>query len=302
MKWEKLGRIFHSNGQKPWMHSHAAVPIPLHLNGDFYRIYFATRDPQNHPHINYIEIDINSPDRVLKISENYVLGPGPSGYFDDNGVYPACIIEHNKKIFMYYLGRNNSAPPLYYMAIGLAVSEDRGKTFQRLFKAPIMARSEFDPWMVSTPFVIREEGIWRMWYLSGLGWDKATENFRSYYHIKYAESEDGITWKRHGLVCIDLQKGETNIASPSVIKENSIYKMWYSYVSGSKGYRVGYAESSNGYTWIRKDDRVGIDISSSGWDSKAMAYPYVFIHKGKKYMLYSGNGFGLEGFGMAIHA
>jgi predicted GH43/DUF377 family glycosyl hydrolase len=302
MTWEKLGRIFYAKRQKQWMHSHTAVPIPLQLNGNFYRIYFATRDSLNHPHIGYIEIDIDEPERVLKISNNYVLGPGPKGYFDDNGVYPGCIVEHENKLLMYYLGRSNGDSPLYYMSIGLAVSDDEGKTFKKIYKAPIMARSEFDPWMVSTAFVMKEPGVWRMWYLSGIGWDGGTENPHSFYHIKYAESKDGSEWKRDGLVCIDLRENETNIASPSVVKENGIYKMWYSYVFQSKEYRIGYAESSDGYTWARKDAKVGIDLSTSGWDSKSMAYPYVFKHKGKKYMVYSGNGFGREGFGIAIHA
>jgi hypothetical protein len=29
-------------------------------------------------------------------------------------------------------------------------------------------------------------------------------------------------------------------------------------------------------------------------------YPFVFDHRGTRYMLYSGNGFGREGFGLAV--
>ena len=301
MNWCKQGLIFSPSGQYPWMQTHAVCPIPLRLEGDLYRVYFGCRDAQNHPHIGYVEFDIKAPAKNLKISSEYILGPGPRGYFDDNGVYPGSIVEHEQKLFMYYMGRSNGVPPLYYMCIGLVISEDKGKTFRRLFKAPIMARSEFDPWMVSTPFVMKERGIWRMWYLSGFGWDESAGNLHSYYHIKYAEATDGIRWERNGLVCIDLNEGETNIASPCVLKEDGIYKMWYSFVAG-QGYRIGYAESLDGYTWTRKDDEVGIDVSPSGWDSKEMAYPSVFSHEGKKYMLYSGNGFGREGFGLAVEA
>ena len=31
-----------------------------------------------------------------------------------------------------------------------------------------------------------------------------------------------------------------------------------------------------------------------------MAYPYVYEHKGRKYMVYNGNGFGEAGFGYAV--
>jgi predicted GH43/DUF377 family glycosyl hydrolase len=299
MKWERLGRVFCPSGQYAWMQTHAAIPVPLHLSGDLFRVYFGTRDGQNHTHIGYVEFDIKRPNNILHISSEHVLGPGPRGYFDDSGVYPGQIVEREQKLFMYFLGRNNGVPPLYYMCIGLAVSEDHGKTFRRLFKSPLMGRSESDPWMVASPFVRNEGDRWRMWYLSGFKWDETGENPHSYYHIKYAESTDGIHWQRDGLVCIDLRRGETNIACPTVLKEGGTYKMWYSYVAG-QGYRIGYAESSDGYAWTRKDDEVGIDVSPSGWDSQDMAYPYVFKYAGKKYMLYSGNSFGKEGFGLAV--
>ena len=91
------------------------------------------------------------------------------------------------------------------------------------------------------------------------------------YHIKYAESTDGIHWKRHGTVAIELMESEYGIASASVLKENSLYKMWYSYRKGANyrtaihdSYRIGYAESLDGIKWLRKDGHVGLDLSVSG--------------------------------------
>ena len=48
------------------------------------------------------------------------------------------------------------------------------------------------------------------------------------------------------------------------------------------------------------DDKVGIDVSESGWDSEMIEYPYVFNHKSKKYMVYNGNGYGINGIGLAV--
>jgi hypothetical protein len=201
---------------------------------------------------------------------------------------------------MYYIGWNpGDRKPLFYSSIGLAVSENRGITFKKMFCAPIMARSEFDPCLVTAPCVRIDNGIWRMWYVSGFKWEEKGGRLQSYYHIKYAESKDGVHWVRNGLVCIDLKEGETNIARPCVLKENGTYKMWYSYDAGHE-YRIGYAESPDGYAWTRLDNEAGIDVSLSGWDSKALAYPWVFSHEGRKYMLYNGNEFGKEGFGLAV--
>jgi hypothetical protein len=300
MKWAKLGRVFCPDGHRTWMYSHAAVPTALRLRGGLYRIYFGTRDAENHPRIGFIEVDLDEPLRVLRVSETPALDRGPLGYFDDNGVLPGPVVEAAGKLRMYFLGRNNGTRPLYYMAIGLAESEDGGVTFSRVTHAPVMSRSEHDPWMVSTPCVLYEGGRWRMWYLSGLGWDTSGDAIHSLYHVKYAESSDGLHWLRDGRVCIPLEAGETNIANPAVVREGDVYRMWYSKVVSGKGYRIGYAESKDGYEWQRMDSEVGISASSSGWDSECMAYPCVFEHKGRKYMLYSGNGFGREGFGIAV--
>jgi hypothetical protein len=92
-----------------------------------------------------------------------------------------------------------------------------------------------------------------------------------------------------------------------VIKENGKYRMWYCYRGSvdyrsdrENSYRIGYAESPDGINWERKDAEVGIDRSDEGWDAIMMEYPYVYEHRGRKYMLYNGDGFGETGFGYAV--
>jgi hypothetical protein len=78
--------------------------------------------------------------------------------------------------------------------------------------------------------------------------------------------------------------------------------MWYSYRAQKNidTYRIGYAESNDGISWVRKDEEIGIDVSNEGWDSEMICYPYIFDHNGKRYMLYNGNGYGKTGFGLAV--
>jgi hypothetical protein len=302
MRWVKKGLIFSPAGRYPWMRTHAALPVALRLGGDVYRVYFASRDEQNRSHVGYAELDSRSPERMLRLSSGPVLAPGPLGCFDADGVYPASIVQDEQKLYMYYIGWNaGKREPIFYASIGLAVSEDAGRSFQKASIAPIMARSEYDPCLVTSPCVLLDNGVWRMWYVSGLRWEETGGELHSYYHIKYAESKDGVNWQRNGRVCIDLRPGERNIARPCVLKENGRYKMWYSHDSG-QGYRIGYAESADGYVWTRMDDEAGIDVSATGWDSEALAYPWVFDHNGRKHMLYCGNGFGRDGFGLAVEA
>jgi hypothetical protein len=119
--------------------------------------------------------------------------------------------------------------------------------------------------------------------------------------IKYAESDDGLHWRRDGRIAIDLEgNGEYAIARPCVVRNAGGYHMWYSYRGNA--YRIGYARSDDGFTWRRCDSEAGIGVSPSGWDSEAIQYAYVFSHRGRLYMLYNGNQYGRTGFGLAVRA
>jgi hypothetical protein len=77
--------------------------------------------------------------------------------------------------------------------------------------------------------------------------------------------------------------------------------MWFSYRSGSgEKYRIGYAHCENNKHWRLRLENSGIDVSCDGWDAEMIAYPFVFDHRGVRYMLYNGNGYGKSGFGLAM--
>jgi hypothetical protein len=138
-----------------------------------------------------------------------------------------------------------------------------------------------------------------MWYVSGTGWEIKEGRPHHRYHIKYAESADGIHWERKGIVCIDYQSPEEYaFARPCVLRSEGIYKMWYS--CRGQSYRIGYAESLDGIEWTRRDNESGIDVSPLGWDSEMVAYPYVFENRGAHYMFYNGNDYGRTGIGLAV--
>jgi len=307
MKWIKKGLIFKVENNHDWMQTHAQVPIVDKINEERLRIYFGTRDKFNRTITTYIEVEADNPQNILYVHDKPVLGLGELGCFDDSGAMPSWIVNHEGAKYLYYIGWNVSTTVPYRNSIGLAISNDNGQTFTRLYDGPIMDRTYSEPHFCALSCVIVESGIWRMWYLSCVKWEVYNGKPEPYYHIKYAESPDGIDWDRRGIVCIDFKSSdEAGIVRPSIIKENGFYKMWYSYrgikdyrTNKEHSYRIGYAESDDGIDWTRKDKIVGIGVSETGWDSAMIAYPYVYEHKGRKYMVYNGNGFGRSGFGYA---
>jgi len=127
------------------------------------------------------------------------------------------------------------------------------------------------------------------------------ENPLPQYVIRHAESADGLHWSDGGPVCIghDLPD-EFGISRPWVVRDADCYRMWYAIRSRSTPYRIGYAESTDGLTWVRKDDEAGIQRSEDGWDAEMICFPAVIDVHGKRLMFYNGNRHGATGFGVAV--
>jgi predicted GH43/DUF377 family glycosyl hydrolase len=302
-RWEKMGLIFRPDESTWWMKSHAALPTPLQLGNGLVRVYFSSRDKDNRSHVGFFEINLENPGRVLRVSTHPVLEPGPLGYFDDHGIYAASAVPYLGKIYLYTIGWSPGLhPPMFYSAIGLAVSGDGGESFAKYSSVPIMSRSEHDPCLVTSPFVMLDEGRWRMWYVSGTAWERVRGAICSQYHIKYAESMDGVHWHRDGRRCIDHQNAEErNIARAYIRKTGGAYEAWYSSSRG-QGYRLGYAVSQDGLAWRRCDNMAGLYPSDSGWDSLAVAYPSLIEYGNRLFLFYNGNNFGKDGVGLAVGA
>ncbi|MBS1517280.1 MAG: hypothetical protein JSS91_04260 [Bacteroidetes bacterium] len=302
--WEKLGLIFVPDGRSDWMHTHAMMPVADLKGDDKARIYFSSRDLKGRSQGAFIDVDLNDPFKILGISNEPVLRLGQLGAFDDAGIMPTSVVDIENKKYMYYNGWTLGKNVPFFSFNGAAVSEDGGKSFAKISRGPaVLYSNDIDPYSTFAPFVIKEGGKLKMWYVSLIKWTEEKGELRHYYNIRYAESEDGINWDRKGHVCIDFSNDfEYAIARPFVLKESGIYKMWYSYRESKKikTYRVGYAESADGLTWERADEKVGLDVSETGWDSEMIEYSFIYDFKGERYMLYNGNSFGKSGVGLAV--
>lgn len=304
MQWRKVWLFNVNKIPVSWVSSHCQVPTVLVTGDHSIRVFFASRGENQYSHILFVDLMLGGDGQwtLTSISEAPVLSPGPTGFFDEHGVFPSSIVVHNGIYYMYYIGwAQGNIAPLFYASIGLALSRD-GVNFERHSIAPLLSRSEHDPCLVTAPHVYLDNEKWRMTYVSGVKWGQKTNGeLQSYYHIKTAISDDPYSWKRDGHVAIDFAgEEETNIARSSVLKlAERDYRMWYSFVHSDIGkYRIGYAESEDGESWIRRDQLAGIGLDSE-YATNSICYPNVFEIRGEFYMLYNGNSFGKDGFGIA---
>lgn len=301
MKWTTLSHIYDPAEFSCKFNrkmGYGANPVPLRLKGNLYRIFYNVRDEQNRSYITYLDYDIAA-GKVLSVPGTLLISPGPRGTFDDSGCSLGSILDLGDTCYIYYLGWNLLKTVPWMNTIGMAIYDKRSGECRKLSAGPILDRSKEDPLSISYPFVLKNEGGYQMWYGSHLDWgDSTSENYDFNHVIKYAFSEDGIHFKRDGRICIQGDgKVEYAFARPSVLFENGVYRMWYTY-RGEK-YRIGYAESEDGQNWTRKDSEAGIYTSAASWEDGELCYPTVFRHGGALYMLYCGKRYGMTGFGLA---
>lgn len=287
------------------MISHASIPVVDEVRSGVLRIYFGTRDGNGRSQTSYIEVEAARPENVLYIHDQPVLALGRPGTFDDSGIMPSWIVNHQNKKYLYYIGWNVKVSVPYHLSIGLAISADEGGSFHKVSEGPLLDRSIDEPFFNTAPCVLREADAWRMWYVSCTGWETIAERPEPRYHVRHAESRDGIRWQKTSRACIDFSGATDAIGRPCVYKEDGRYKMLYSYrdvwnyrSDRAQSYRLAYAESADGIAWTRGE--AGIERSESGWDSEMMEYCYVYRYQDRRYLFYNGNGFGKTGIGYAV--
>ena len=307
MNWEKKGCIFNIDTSKEWSVDCAQVPTIEVLNDKVWRIYYGSRDKNVRSSISYFDVEAGNPQNVLYIHDKPVLMRGELGAFDELGVCPSCIVKDGGTKYLYYIGYNVTKTLPYHNGIGIAVWNEEKHIFERISQAPLFDRIANEPFFNASSCVLKDGDVWRIYYLSTTKWVMLNDRAEPFYHIKYAESKNGIDWLRKGIVAIDYKnENEAGIARPYVLKIAGKYRMWYSYrnlvgykTDKNASYRVGYAESDDAINWTRMDEKAGIDISPNGWDSEMICYQSIVEWNGKLFMFYNGNGFGRTGIGYA---
>lgn len=297
-RWRRLGRLPLDVSRASWASSHTALPVVDPAGDGSWRVYVSLRDADGRARIGRTRLTLPPAPSLAPLEADPVLDLGPLGAFDDNGVTSSCIVSVAERQYLYYTGWARGVTVPFYLSAGLAVSENGGP-FRRLSLAPLLDRSPADPYLTASPFVRVDKGGWRMWYVSGTEWRATDSGPRHYYNIRYAESDDGVAWRRDGRICLDYANdAEYALARPWVTREKDGYRMWYAF--RGERYRIGYAESIDGINWSRRDEVAGLNPEGNDWESEMVEYPCVFDANGRRYMLYNGNGYGRTGIGLAV--
>jgi predicted GH43/DUF377 family glycosyl hydrolase len=299
MKWQKRGLIYGPDGSSAWAANSALQPTAVVLNDEVIRVYCGFRDASGVGRAGYVDIDGHNPSRVVAVSADPVLDVGRPGTFDENGVIPCAVVRRDGRFYMYYAGYQLGHKVRFLVLGGLAVSAD-GTKFERVHEVPVTERTDDELYFRVIHCIFEDQGRWRTWYGGGREFVRDGERTLPVYDIRYMESPDGFTFPFTGSAVLTLATDdEHRVGRPQVIKTGDLYRMFYAAGSIRHGYRLGYAESADGFNWTRKDAELGIDVSADGWDSQMIAYPNPVQFGDRFYLFYNGNEYGRAGFGYA---
>ncbi len=196
MKWEKLGRILDPEILSEFGLTAALMPIVRVLDParGLVRVYFSPRDIGGRSQVRYVEFVVTNPSKILTISPKPLFEPGKLGAFDDAGVTLGSIVEDGDRRLLFYTGWNLTLNVPFNNSIGVAELRD-DDSIHRLGDGPIMTRTLTEPYSCASPFVIKEDGVFKMWYASMDAWEESPTGPRHFYYIKFAQSSTDLrTW------------------------------------------------------------------------------------------------------------
>ena len=211
----------------------------------------------------------------IKYAGNPVLTPGAEGEWDYNIVYYPHVIRDGTGYKMWYTGYDAD----WVARIGYAESPD-GVNWTKHTGNPVLSLGSEGSWdsdWVGEPTVLKDGGIYRMWYRGVDAEGKCA--------IGSAESTNAITWTKHisNPVLVPGLPGswdEGGVRAPTVVHHDEQFHMWYRGwgTDMNNPSSIGYATSADGVAWTKSlDNPVLVGGTSDDWDHPYILNPTVLF-------------------------
>jgi len=186
--------------------------------------------------------------------------------YNSNHSMQPFVIKENDVYKMWFVGHDSSNNRRILVAFS-----DNGVVWSTPILAVDIDNTEYNDTHSESPFVLKENNTYRMWF---------TGNDGSVDRILFTISTDGVNWDKPSLA-IDkdrtLEVYDGKVFSPFIIKEGGIYRVWYAGENGTTN-RILYTE-------LNQESKEVISVSN-----KQRNLPYE-LHK-KPIVIISGYGTG----------
>ncbi|SFF18526.1 hypothetical protein [Methylobacterium sp. 13MFTsu3.1M2] len=298
--WTDLGLRFAAPGSG-LLRTHAMLPTPIVL-ADRVRVYFSSCDADLRGRIFSVDLSLDHPHPVIHFDPAPVLDLGAAGCFDADGVNP-CHLERVDDIWrLYYVGWQRLSEDVpYTLLAGLAVSEDRGKTFRRWKTEPVLPATPDEGYFRTAPFVRRVGEGFQILYIGGNRFVRSPSGkMLPRYAIRRSRSADGINWAApaEDVLLPDEARGEIGFGRPRVETLPGQDPVLMVSVRTEQSYRLMMCPWDEGLVDPSRLVPV-IDTAGQAWASEMTCFGATCQVGERTLLFYNGNGFGRTGFGLA---
>jgi len=299
MIWQKLGIVWNPHAKIDWATNSALTPTPFDMGDGRIRVYAGFRDDEGVSRIGWVDVDERDPMRILDFSRTPALGRGRAGCFDDNGVIMGDVVRMEGAIRLYYIGFQLVRRAKFLAFTGLAVSTDDGNSFIRESECPILDRGPGGEFVRAIHSVSEFGSGFRFWCGEGNEWENIGGADFPSYAITSVDSMNGIDFPRRSSVALGKRAGEYRLGRPRVFKNDDQWYMFFTSGTVAGEYQAGYAVSSDGTNWERRDD-IGLVPSPGSFDSRWVSYVAPIRTRHNEVLgFYNGDGMGRDGFACA---
>jgi len=285
-----------------WWTSHFMAPAAIDL-GDVVRIFLGCHDEYGISRIGFIEISKDSPNQILRISEDPVLDIGEPGSFDENGVFPGSMFKFQDKLYFSYTGFQLGMKIPHYNFGNIAIFNKDLTKLTRLQKSPLLDRSD-EGLTVRAGITVQENGKNNiMLYSSGSTFEKINNKLRPNYSIFRQNILEIEPFPKIGFEVLSFNKNlEHGLGRPYLIRFKDEIYCFYTIRNKDFLYRSGvavYSEESDQFE--RKDSLISsMGSNSAGFDDQMVYFPAPCLVGEQLWVFYSGNDFGKSGLGIGI--
>jgi predicted GH43/DUF377 family glycosyl hydrolase len=255
--------------------SYGVTQPQIIVENGFYRMYYFGIVPGARKYVLYAK----SNDGIIwnKPFQNPVLNPGDSGSWDSWAVHPGAVFKDDDNQYkMYYYGYSNQYDQWH---IGLATSVDGINWIK--YPQPIIYATSGWEYQIGSSSIVKKDGIYYLYYFG---------RSAPLYKIGVATSTDGINFTKYPgnpIITNTASWEESGVIYPSVILENSLFKMVY---TNSTGTGFGLATSPDGFNWIKSGSNPFFTNlqTSNDWARSKIAFPHWVKLSNEMRIYYSG--------------
>jgi hypothetical protein len=285
----KVGQVLLNNQPQKYnsFFNHRHAPS-IFLFENHIRLYFSSDfSEEEFEGISYIDLNRNNFSEIKNISSGPVIIAGKFGEFDDFGSVTISIANYKNKLIAFYTGFSKCESVPFNSAIGYAISNNLGESFQKYAPGPVISYSLDEPFLISSPRICQLENILYLFYISGRKWNASDTKIEPVYKIRSGLSYNSIEWQKRNEDLIGSLDCESQ-DSLDIIFFNNKYYMFFSFrdISNSlkDSYKLGYAVSDDLITWQRNQHQFEFDNFLSDPLIPNHSFPHIFVLDNNVYL------------------